>query len=146
MEPSFWVILLVIILVVEILIPGPTALWFGAGAIVGGIFSFFEENMVLQWSGFGVTSAVVAMALRPTIKKWKETPPEKTNVDALIGQLVQVIETINNYEETGTAILEGKEWTARSVDEELVIPEGAMGIVKAISGVKLIIEPIEKNK
>ena len=142
MNHLYWGILLLILLVFELMTPGPTALWFGAGAIVGGCIAIAGGTVALQIIGFLVTSIVVAMLLRPTIQKWKETPPEKTNVDALIGKIVHVIETINNYEETGVAILEGKEWTARSVDEEVILAEGSMGIVKEISGVKLLLEPV----
>ena len=141
---AFWGIFLFIIFVFEFLTPGPTALWFGAGAIVGGLIDLAGGSVVLQWIGFSIATIIVAMLLRPIMKKWKETPPEKTNIDALIGKIVHVIETIDNYEETGVAILDGNEWTARSVDEELVIPEGAMGIVREISGVKLMLEPVEK--
>ncbi len=143
MEVVYWAVFLFALFVFEVIVPGPTALWFAVGAIVGGIISFLGGSAVLQWSAFVITSIIVAIALRPAMKKWKEMPLEKTNVDALIGKIVNVIETINNYEETGVAMLEGKEWTARSVDEDVILYEGTKGIVREISGVKLILEPVE---
>lgn len=140
MEPIFWMILLVLVVIMEVLVPGPTSLWFGAGAITGGVISFFGGTVFWQWFGFIVVTVLIWMMLRPIIKKWKNTPPEKTNIDAFIGKVVQVIETIDNYEETGCAILEGKEWTARSTQDNVIIKEGSLGIVKEISGVKLILE------
>ncbi len=37
----------------------------------------------------------------------------KTNCDELIGRLLRVTETVDNFEQTGTAIAQGLEWTAR---------------------------------
>lgn len=46
---------------------------------------------------------------------------------------------IDNIEETGTAVLNGQEWTARSNDDAVTIEADTTAEVVAISGVKLIV-------
>ena len=48
---------------------------------------------------------------------------------------------IDNIEETGTAVLNGQEWTARSNDDAVTIEADTTAEVVAISGVKLIVKP-----
>lgn len=63
----------------------------------------------------------------------------RTNVDALPGQTATVIKGIDNDRSVGQVLLDGMEWTARSVDER-PIPEGAKVRVISVEGVKLIVE------
>ena len=56
-----------------------------------------------------------------------------------IGQEAVVTEEINNLLGKGQAKIRGVIWTARSADES-VIPKDSIVIIKAIEGVKLIVE------
>jgi len=68
---------------------------------------------------------------------------EKTNYQSIIGEVAKVTETIDNYNQSGVAYLEGKEWTARSVQDGVIIEKGALVKVNAIEGVKLMVELYE---
>ena len=57
----------------------------------------------------------------------------------LLGKEAVVTEDINNTHATGAVKIKGTVWTARSSDDS-EIPEGEIVIVKAIEGVKLIVE------
>lgn len=47
---------------------------------------------------------------------------------------------MDNRNATGSAVINGQEWMARSVRDEEVIQEGTIVTVKEIQGVKLIVE------
>jgi membrane protein implicated in regulation of membrane protease activity len=65
----------------------------------------------------------------------------KTNYESVIGEVAKVIETIENYNQTGAVFADGKEWTARAVKDTDVIAKGALVKVVSIEGVKLMVEP-----
>ena len=68
----------------------------------------------------------------------------KTNVNSIIGKQAIVVAQINNLKEEGQVIVNGMEWSARSYEEERIIPTGAVVEVKEIRGVKVIVK--EKGK
>ena len=53
---------------------------------------------------------------------------------------------INNQLSKGAAVVNGQEWTARAAEEEAVIPEGEIVLIKEIRGVKLIVDRIKEEK
>ena len=65
--------------------------------------------------------------------------PVRTNVDALLGEVASVVKRIDNDRGEGQVMLDGMEWTARSLDDQ-PIPAGARVRVVSIEGVKLIVE------
>ena len=57
-----------------------------------------------------------------------------------------VTEKIDNLQGTGTADLEGLEWTARMSDDRATLEKGMFGEVVAVQGVKLILKPVEPEE
>ena len=70
----------------------------------------------------------------------------RTNVDGLVGKKARVLEEIDNGSGSGTAVLNGQEWTARAVRDDLVIHKGETVIVKEIRGVKLMVDRISEGE
>ena len=64
----------------------------------------------------------------------------KTNVDSLIGKQAKVTENISNIDDTGAAVVNGQEWTARNIVPGEVIEAGEIVEIVEISGVKLIVK------
>ena len=128
-----WLAVFVLLIVIELATMGLTTIWFAGGAVAGFIASMLGANVVIQ--------AVVVLLIftRPFAVRYINSNKTKTNIDGLIGQEALVLEEINNIRETGCARLEGKEWTARSVDDT-VIPADTVVIVERIEGVKLIVK------
>ena len=58
--------------------------------------------------------------------------------------VAKVTEKIDNFNQTGAALVDGKEWTARSIEDTVTVEKDALVIVAAIEGVKLIVEPYEE--
>ena len=129
----------VLLIVIELATMGLTTIWFAGGAVAGFIASMLGANVVIQAVVFFVVSIVLLIFTRPFAVRYINSNKTKTNIDGLIGQEALVLEEINNIRETGCARLEGKEWTARSVDDT-VIPADTVVIVERIEGVKLIVK------
>ena len=134
-----WLAVFVLLIVIELATMGLTTLWFAGGAVAGFIASMLGANVVIQAVVFFVVSIVLLIFTRPFAVRYINSNKTKTNIDGLIGQEALVLEEINNIRETGCARLEGKEWTARSVDDT-VIPADTVVIVERIEGVKLIVK------
>ena len=88
---------------------------------------------------FIVVSILTMLGVRPIAVKYFNKDREKTNVDTTIGQVVKVTKMICNVENEGEVVLNGMPWTARSESGE-IIEVGEMVTVKAVTGVKLIVE------
>lgn len=69
-----------------------------------------------------------------------------TNVDGLIGKKAQITEKVDNSRGSGAAVLDGQEWTARSLRDDRVFQAGDLVVVKEIRGVKLIVDAAEEGK
>ena len=63
----------------------------------------------------------------------------KTNVSSIIGKQGIVTAEIDNLQATGKVAIGGQEWTARSSEEGITIPEGAVIEVEAVNGVKVLV-------
>ena len=140
--PEFvWLIILALCLVVEIATLGLVTIWFAGGALVTFFVAMITDNLLIQVIVFLVVSLVLLFFTRPIAKKFYNNKRVKTNVDSLIGEQCKVTEAIDNFNGTGTVLLNGLEWTARSKDET-VIEAGARVKVTAVDGVKVIVKQV----
>ena len=140
--PEFvWLIILALCLVVEIATLGLVTIWFAGGALVAFFVAMATDSLLIQVIVFLVVSLLLLFFTRPIAKKYYNSKRTKTNVDSLIGEQCKVTETIDNFNGTGTVLLNGLEWTARSKDET-VIEAGARVQVCVVDGVKVIVEKV----
>ena len=137
----FWLVLLLICIIVEFVSLGLTTIWFAGGALVAILAAVLHAPAILQVVLFFAVSILLLIFTRPIAVRYFNKDRIRTNVESLIGTQAIVISEINNLEGIGQVTVGGQEWTARSRDENLVIPVGTVVIVCAISGVKLIVEP-----
>lgn len=133
-----WLILLAFLIFVEILTLGLTTIWFAGGALVAFIVSLFYDNLLLEIILFLVISLVLLFFTRPIVKKYFNSTRVKTNYAAVIGREALVISTIDNFNAAGMVVVDGQEWTARSLEGD-IIDKGTKVVVESISGVKLIV-------
>jgi len=138
-----WLILAIIFVVAECMTVGLVSIWFAGGALTAMLLSMAGASIVWQAIAFLVVSAVLLVATRPLVKKYLLNKKAKTNYESVIGEVAKVIETIDNYNLTGVAFADGKEWMARSTSDVVVLEKGTLVKVTAIEGVKLMVEPYE---
>ena len=134
-----WLVVFILLILIELATMGLTTIWFAGGAVAGFVASMLGANVVIQAAAFFAVSILLLFFTRPFAVRYINSNKTKTNVDGLIGQEALVLEEINNIRETGCAGLEGKEWTARSMNDT-VIPKDTVVTVERIEGVKLIVK------
>lgn len=139
MEPILWLILLAVLLVTEAVTVGLTTIWFAGGALAAAIASGLGVGILIQWILFLSISVVLLIFTRPLAVRYMNRGVEKTNVDSLIGKRAIVIQKINNLEQTGQVRINDIEWMARSLSDDMHIPENAIVIIEEVQGVKLIV-------
>ena len=141
MEPMYWLLIFVVLLVVEILTMGLTTIWFAGGALAALIAAALSAPVWLQVVVFFVVSAGLLALFRPFARKFVNSKGTATNVDANIGKTAVVIEPIDNLRGTGRVMIGSVDWTARSTDGS-VIEKDALVRVLRIEGVKVCVERI----
>ena len=95
----------------------------------------------LQWVLFVAVSAAALVCTRPLVKRLTGFGRQDTNAGRVVGQVAVVTQQIDNTAAVGQAKVLGNVWTARSA-RGTVIPEGSRVIVRAIEGVKIIVEEL----
>ena len=138
MMTAIWGGAIVLFLVIEALTVGVASIWFALGSICALIASLLGAPVWLQVAWFAVVSVVTLILTRPIIKKYINGKTQPTNADRVIGMKATVREEIDNLSAKGSVLCDGKEWSARSAEGE-IIPSGAVVTVGAIEGVKLIV-------
>lgn len=133
-----WVGAIVLFVILEAMTQGLVTIWFAGGALAACIAALLHVGLWPQIAVFLVVSVALILLTKPLQKKMGERI-QKTNVDAMIGRAGTVEEEILPGM-TGRIHLDGKLWTARSEENEL-IPAGARVIVTAIEGVTVTVVP-----
>lgn len=137
----FWLVVLIVAILVEVPTLGLTSIWFAGGALVAVFVALLHLPVWLQVVLFFLVSLLLLFFTRPVAVKYFNRNRVKTNVDSMIGRQAIVISEIDNLQGIGQVTVGGQEWSARSADDGQTISVGNVVKVKAISGVKLVVEP-----
>lgn len=137
---TFWVVLLIVFVVGELISVGLTSIWFAAGSLVAVLAAALGLHPAIQFVLFLVVSVGALMATRPLAKKYINSRTQSTNADRIIGESIRIMERVSNLDQTGMAVVHGQEWTVRTRDDNVTIEAGELAKVLEISGVKLIVE------
>lgn len=137
---AFWVAALVVFLIVEAVTAGLVSIWFVFGSLVALICAALGAAVWLQIFWFVIVSVATLVLTRPLVKRYVNSRSVATNADRSIGRAAVVTERIDNLAATGAVKLDGVVWTARSTDDAVAIETGERVTVRAIEGVKLIVE------
>lgn len=140
-----WLALLIVFLVIEVATVGLTAIWMAGGSLAAMLAELIGLNIWWQIGIFIAVSFLLLIFTRPFAVKYINSNREKTNYEGIIGKVVRITETVNNYEMTGTAVVNGIEWTVRTEEDGLVLNPGDLAKVMKISGVKLIVKKYEEE-
>lgn len=140
-----WLALLIVLLLVEIITVGLTCIWAAGGALVAMMLSLLHISMGWQMTAFLLVTAILLYFTRPFAVKVINSKREKTNYEEVIGKTIRIAERVSNMEQTGMAVVDGKEWTVRAENESEILEEGVLAKVVNISGVKLIVKKQEED-
>lgn len=138
-----WFGIVILTLILESQTADLVAIWFAPGAFVAMLLSFFG---VPFWCQLGVFVGLTAVGLilsftliRPLVRRRQHV--EKTNADALPGQLALVEEDIDNRAPKGVVKIHGQLWTARMENSDLTAQTGEWVEIIRVEGSKLICRP-----
>jgi len=145
MDGVYWLIIVIVMAVIEIITLGLTTIWFAGGALVAFIARLLGADLAVQIILFIVVSVALMALTRPLAVNYLKRDRVKTNAESLIGKLGVVKEKVDNLNAQGIVSVEGQEWTARAIDDEM-IPLYAVVEVVEIRGVKLMVrEKVRKT-
>lgn len=139
-----WTAAIILFGIVEAVTAGLVSIWFVGGALAALISAFVGAPLWLQIVLFLVVSAIALAMTRPLLKKITTASMEATNADRVLGAVAKVTETIDNENSVGAVYVDGKTWTARSVDET-IIAAGSQVRIESMQGVKLLVKLVEKK-
>lgn len=145
-EVIFWLVLLIICIGIEVATLGLTTIWFAGGALVAIFAAVVGAPIWLQAIIFVLVSLVLLFFTRPIAVKYFNKDRVKTNVESMVGRQAIVVSEIDNLQGTGQVTVAGQEWSARSACEQINIPVGAVVVIVAINGVKLIVRDISREQ
>lgn len=146
MESVYWLILLAVLLVIEICTLGLTTIWFAGGALAATIVSLLGLGLVPQVVIFFLISILLLVFTRPWAVRYLNDHRSKTNYEGLIGKTIKITERVDNFNQTGCAIVNGAEWTVRAEEENVILNPGDRATITNISGVKLIVKPYAEEE
>lgn len=135
-----WVAVMALAAFVEAATPMLVSIWFSVGALAAMLAAYFGASITVQLLLFVFVSIAALVGLRPLAKRFIDPHIVPTNADRLLGGEAQVTETINNERSAGAVYIDGKTWTARSEDGN-IIPAGEQVEVVRMEGVKLFVRP-----
>ncbi len=134
----FWLMVIIILAIIEIMTVNLTTIWFIISALVSLFISFFVNNFTIQLGVFVILGIILLVITRPILIKFFSKPKEKMNIDRIIGMSGVVTEDIKNRE-YGAVKVDGKIWTAYSKKE---LSKGTYIKVLKINGNKLEVEEV----
>lgn len=114
----------------------------GGAAMITSVFAAIGLPVPLQLLVFALAAAAGIVFLRPIAARHMHRPQlQRFGVEALVGRTAYVVHEVTGR--AGTVRIGGEEWTARALDDSLVIPAGAAVDVILIDGVTAVVYPRE---
>ena len=136
----FWLIVLVVLVVIELLTMGLTTIWFAGGALIATVAAVLGVPLVGQVILFLVVSGVLIIFTRPLAGRYFNKDRVRTNAESLVGRQAIVISEIDNLQGIGQVNVGGMEWSARTRIDGVRLQVGTVTTILGINGVKLIVE------
>lgn len=135
---QFWIVLAGVFFVIEAFTIGFLVFWFGVGAILAMITSFFTDSLLIQTLVFLISSTVLLFFTRPFVNKFAENKETQTNAFSIIGKKGIVTKTIDPISGQGQIKVGSEVWSAKSKNE-VKIEKGYEVEVLEIDGVKAVV-------
>ena len=137
-----WLVIAVVFGVAELFTLTAALGVLGAAALVPAALAAFGVPLPVQVVVFAAAAAVGVVLVRPLALEHMRRPQvDRFGVEALLGKRAFVIREVSDRD--GLVRIDGEDWTARSADEDTVIPEGAAVSVMRISGTTAYVYPLE---
>ncbi|MFD4175390.1 MULTISPECIES: NfeD family protein [Streptomyces] len=111
-------------------------------ALVAAVVAGVGIGLLGQLVALGLAAVAGLALIRPVaLRQMNRTPLTREGSDALIGKRAEVVREVTATH--GLIKVAGEEWTARALDENQVIPVGALVDVMEIEGATAVVYPRE---
>jgi membrane protein implicated in regulation of membrane protease activity len=135
-----WAVIAVALTVGEVLTVSFYLFPFALGALGAAVADLAGGGSTLQALAFVIITALSFGVVRPIARRHISMPPAlRTGTAALVGRTAMVVEDICNDEARGAVRLDGEVWTARTLDEDELIPAGRRVTVIDIKGATALV-------
>ncbi len=141
----FWASVALLLVVLEILIPGEFFLWFGVAALLTALVSLLTPAWQYQVGAFAVFSL---LSIAVAVHRLRRRPARSANpllnrrLQALIGAVGEVKKPIPLHGK-GAVYVDGSLWLATARES---IPAGTPVRVRRVRNLVLEVEPLESEK
>lgn len=137
-----WLVVAVVLGVAEIFTLTAALGVLGAAALVPAALAAVGLPLPIQLVAFAVAATAGVVLVRPVALRHMHTPQlERFGVEALVGKRAFVVREVSDRD--GLVRIDGEDWTARTFDDDTVIPEGVPVSVMRISGTIAYVYPLE---
>jgi membrane protein implicated in regulation of membrane protease activity len=136
LKPAVWIIAGLVLVALEMIVPGLVVIWFGIAGVVTGILAIFVHNQYILFGVFIVLSAVMVVFSQRIARRITRPEPEPVGANRMVGVTGRVTADIKPPE-LGRVKVRGEEWRAAAMQELAV---GAAVRVVAVDGTHLVVE------
>ncbi len=141
---TVWLIVAVAFGIAELMTTSLTLVWFSIGALVLMVLSAFIESIIIQIALFAAISITLLVTFTKYFVDKDKSYKYDTNLQG-IEQKTGIVKVEIPSHMTGIVTLTGEDWTAISNNGEK-IEKGQLVKVIRIEGVKLVVEPVNKEE
>lgn len=148
-ESLTWIFLIggVALMILETVIPGGVSFFLGFSGVLVGVLRYFgillePGSSILTWLG---TSIGLILLFRPLLMKYwgGESFFKLADEDyEAMDQIVEVVEAVNDQDNSGRIRFQGISWQARTVEGEL--KPGQKAKIKYRDNVTWVVEPLDE--
>ena len=139
-----WIALLVLSALLEGLWTKGVFVCFVPASLVAMFLAFLNCSLWVQLGVFFVIVGLLLLFLRPLLRTFLCSKTEKPFlVESAVGMHCKVVERLDNLAGRGAVLVNGMEWAARTISDEIVIEAGNTVEIFAVEGVKFICRTVE---
>ncbi len=131
----------IIAFIFEIFISGFITGSIGIGLLFSAIGNYYGLDIKWQILLFAIGVSLTYFLIRPIITKFGYNDSIKTNKAALLDKIGIATQEINHIQNTGRVKIDGDDWKAKSVNEN-IIQVGTRIEVVSIDSIVLIVKPL----
>lgn len=142
-----WLVAAAVLIVLELITGMVASFCLAIGCVAAMIVSYMTTDVKIQLLAFAIGTILSFIFLAPVIRKWQKNKGDKnpttqnSNMDALIGRIVTVTQTIPADGDLGRIKIDGDNWQARSVNGEK-IEEGKKAKVVSYESIIIVVEQV----
>lgn len=149
MEPPvlFWLVLGIFLMLSEIIVPGLVVVFLGIASlfVAFGIWMGWLQGWVEVMTAWFISSLALIFSLRQVFARLAPGNTQISNMDEdvdAIGQVVEVVKTINPSSEDGRIHFRGTTWAAKS---NQIIKQGEKAILDSRELNLWVVSPLDKE-